>query len=206
MPKSDATHTRDRALEAAEAMLHAHGHRGLSMDAVARAVGIRKASLYHHFPDGKDHLELEIAERLIERDGARFREALERGRDVRGRLEAMAAFVFEDRRQTDRVLRDSLRFMPDAHRARLSHGFMEGMYARVLEVFREGVRSGELRAHDAELSAWAFMGLLSEMNQPEMHDRYPDLAARVAEMLVEGLRPAAPNPPAAHRAPPEERP
>lgn len=184
--KQDTEDTRDRALAAADALLHENGYLGVSMDAVAKTIGIRKASLYHHFPGGKDEMMLTIAERLLEHDARGFQRSVESQPSVRGRLEAMAAFIFADGRQTDRVLRDALRFMPETHRQRVAEGFFEHLYSRVHDVLKHGVAQGELRAHDTELSAWAFLGLVSELNT-EHNAARPDLAARVVDMLIDGL-------------------
>lgn len=184
--KQDTDNTKARALEAADALLHQYGYLGVSMDAVAGAIGIRKASLYHHFPGGKDELMMTIAERLIEYDADGFQRSIESHQTARERLEAMADFIFSDRRQTDRVLRDALRFMPEAHQKSISEGFFRHLFSRVRATFEHGVTQGEFRAHDTELSAWAFLGLVSELNG-ESNAARPDLAARVVGMLVDGL-------------------
>lgn len=181
-------HTKSRAIEAADALLHQHGYLGVSMDAIAEQIGIRKASLYHHFPEGKDQIMLSIGERLIEFDGQGFQNALETGSTVRKRLEAMATFIFNDGRQTDRVLRDAMRFMPLEHQQVLGAGFFGQIFAKVLEVFETGIKKGELRPHDTKFSAFSFLSLLSEMNNPNHQKTWSDLPARVTDILLGGLR------------------
>jgi AcrR family transcriptional regulator len=184
--KQDPDHTKTRALEAADGLLHQYGYLGVSMDAVAERIGIRKASLYHHFPGGKDEMMLTIAQHLIEVDANGFQHAIESHQSARHQLEAMAGFIFSDRRQTDRVLRDAMRFMPEEHQKSISEGFFQHLFSRVHSTFERGVSTGEFRAHDTELSAWAFLGLISELNG-EHNAARPDLAARVVGMLIDGL-------------------
>jgi AcrR family transcriptional regulator len=188
---TDPTSTRSRVIEAADALLHQHGYMGVSMEAIAERIGIRKASLYHHFPDGKDQIVLEIGERLVQFDAAGFQTALETHSTVRERLKAMAAFIFKDTRQTNLVLRDAIRFMPAAHQQRLGDLFFIEMFSKVQSVFEAGVQSTELRPHDTRFAAFSFMSLLSEMNAPEHQATWPDLPARVTDLLLSGLTTSA---------------
>ncbi len=59
-PPSDA---RQRALEAAVAIVHRDGASSLTMDAVAKEAGVSKGGVLHHFPT-KDALVLAVVERL----------------------------------------------------------------------------------------------------------------------------------------------
>jgi AcrR family transcriptional regulator len=185
--KHQSENTRARAIEAADALLHQHGYHGVSMDAIAKNIGIRKASLYHHFPEGKDQIMLEIAERLIEFDSLGFQNALETGNTVRQRLEAMAVFIFKDKRQTNRVLRETMRFMPLEHQHVLGSGFFGQIFAKAHQVFESGIANGELRSHDTRFSAFAFLSLLSEMNAPDHQKTWSDLPARISSILLSGL-------------------
>ena len=56
MPAAPGRDTRTRVVEAFTARLADQGYLGVSLDAVASDVGVRKASLYHHFPGGKEEL------------------------------------------------------------------------------------------------------------------------------------------------------
>jgi len=48
------TSSRDRILETATRIAQAHGYGGLNLRALAEEVGIKAASLYHHFPSKAD--------------------------------------------------------------------------------------------------------------------------------------------------------
>jgi AcrR family transcriptional regulator len=186
--KQNAKDTREEAIKAADALLHEYGYLGVSMDAVAEAVGIRKASLYHHFPEGKEELMLEIADRLVKHDGQGFQRAIASKKTARGRLEAIALFFFEQNVQTDRILRDALRFMPKEHQEVMGKAFFGEMFTRIHRVFLEGVATKEFRKHNTEFSSWAFLGLISELNalEPKHSQKF---AKQVVDLLVNGLRP-----------------
>jgi AcrR family transcriptional regulator len=186
--KNQSETTQSRIIEAADALLHQYGYMGTSMDAIAERIGIRKASLYHHFPDGKDQIMLEIGERLIEYDRHSFQNALETSGTVREKLEAMADFNFKDTRQTNRVLRDAMRFMPTEHQQRLSAQFFSAIFDPVHAVLNAGVASGELRSHDTRFSAFTFLSLLSEMNEPQQQTTWDDLPQKIVSLMIDGLK------------------
>lgn len=66
--------SRDKILDAATKMAQAHGYGGLNLRALAEDVGIKAASLYHHFPSKAD-LATAVARRYWE-DAAAGLEAL----------------------------------------------------------------------------------------------------------------------------------
>jgi AcrR family transcriptional regulator len=186
-PKHQTEHTRARALDAADGLLHEHGYLGVSMDSIADQIGIRKASLYHHFPDGKDQIMLEIAHKHIGLNKDGFQNAFDAGDTVRERLEAIATFVFQNTRQTHRVLQDTMHFLPLEHQETLGAGFYNHIFGKTHQVFEIGVTTGELRQHDTRFSTFAFLSLLSEMNVAQHQKTWLDLASRVTSVLLDGL-------------------
>jgi AcrR family transcriptional regulator len=186
-PKHQTENTRARALDAADTLLHEHGYLGVSMDSIADQIGIRKASLYHHFPEGKDQIMLEIANKHIGLNKDGFQNAFDAGNTVRERLEAIAEFVFQNARQTHRVLRDTMHFLPLEHQKTLGAGFYNHIFGKTHQVFEIGITTGELRPHDTRFSTFAFLSLLSEMNVVEHQKTWLDLASRVTSILLDGL-------------------
>jgi AcrR family transcriptional regulator len=185
--KEHAQDTRALALDTANAMLHEHGYLGVSMEEVAEKIGVSKAALYYHFPQGKEQLILEVAEGEIAKDTKGIEEAITSNKTVRKKLEGIATFVFTYHRQTGRILRDAMRFMPQEHQQRIYGMFYEQHYKRVLGVIVEGVKQKEFRRHDTEKSAWAFMGLLSEMNALEPNLDKKELASFVVDFVIRGI-------------------
>ncbi len=186
-PKHQSEHTRARALESADGLLHQHGYLGVSMDSIADRVGIRKASLYHHFPDGKDQIMLEIGEHWVDKFKHGFQNAFQTGSTVRQRLEAIAAFVFQDTRQTNRVLQNTIPHLPLEHQQTLGAGFYLHIFGTTQNVFETGIQTGELRPHDTRFSAFAFLSLLSEMGAADHQKTWADLPTRVTSILLNGL-------------------
>jgi len=78
--------TRERILEAARAQLGRYGPRKMSLADVARALGVSKAALYHHFPGGKHEILGAVLDAEGDRILARMRAAAEAASDPRERF------------------------------------------------------------------------------------------------------------------------
>jgi AcrR family transcriptional regulator len=184
--KENAQDTRLLALEAAHNLLHRHGYLGVSMEAVAQQIGVRKASLYYHFPEGKEQLVLEIADDANAHAAEGFARGL-KNITLRTQLLAVATYVIGQRQRTSATLRDAMRFMAEAHQQHIYKRFFEGQYVPLRAAFDAAVRRGELRAHDTERSTWAFLGLLSEMSTLEGDADGNPLAEFIVGLMLDGL-------------------
>jgi AcrR family transcriptional regulator len=184
--KQEAQDTRALAINAADALLHQYGYQGFSMDDIANSIGVRKASLYHHFPEGKEQLVLAVADRMMTDDENGIQAACESTGDARGRLLAVASYAFSHRSDGARVLRDALRFMTQEHQHQVYARYKSQQFDRVHRVFVEGVKKKAFRSHNTELSASVFMGLLSEMGGFEGFTPQK-LAVEVVKIVVDGL-------------------
>ena len=56
--------TRDEILERLLALFRCRGYQGASMSLISKETGLGKASLYHHFPGGKDEMVEEVLNHL----------------------------------------------------------------------------------------------------------------------------------------------
>lgn len=154
---------RQLMLDAATELFIAQGYGAVSMDAVARAAGVSKATLYAHF-SSKDRLFATIigeacrqniaASAALPSDGSDLREALISfaGRTLR--------FLMQDRALAIHriVVAESLRF-PELGRAFYDNG--PGEFRRAFgEWLMEQDAIGRLRVTDQGLAADQFIGLL----------------------------------------------
>jgi AcrR family transcriptional regulator len=184
--KATAQDTRTLAIDAADALLHQHGYLGVSMDAIAEAVGIRKASLYHHFPAGKDELILEIANRSTNEVAFSFTQALS-NTDIRSQLRELARATIGKRQQDYAVLRDTMRFMATEHQIQIYQQFYDGQFKPLHSAFERAIARGELAKHDTERSTWAFLSLLSEMKVREDETSSEELVEFIVTLMLNGL-------------------
>jgi AcrR family transcriptional regulator len=180
--------TRAQALEVTEELLHQHGYLGVSLEAVAGRIGIRKASLYHHFPGGKEELMLEIAHGILKRDEEGFKRAIASSATASGQLRAVARWMASGPGPTELVLHDSMRFLPEKHQAALTQSFFAKLYEPIQAVIAAGVSSKEFRAHDVELSTWSLLAILAEIHKMLPHTKNPKtLPDRLINFFIRGL-------------------
>lgn len=133
LPPAGAGDTRNRILDIGEQLLLERGYAGFSYQDIAEAVGIRKASIHHHFPSKED-----LGRAIVERTRLRLS-------DGRGPVAADGAQAL---RQFDRFLRFFERLVEDG--SRLCIG---GRLSADFAILPEPVRD-PFRAFMADHAAW----------------------------------------------------
>lgn len=160
---------RERILHEAQQLFYSQGLKGVSMDAVAAAVGIKKANLFHYFPS-KEALELSVLERF--------------SADLRLRLSAQFAATSEDPiGSVARMFEEAARGM---RRRRCRGGCFAGNLAQEASDHRESVRvrvAHLLRFWVAEVARLLERGRASGFFRRELE---PQPAAEAILSLFEG--------------------
>src|SRR5438034_11529042 len=82
--------TQNRILDEAQALFSEWGYVGTTVQQVADKLGITKAALYYHFPQGKEEIFVELMRRHIRRLHQALEQALRAGETTRERLEGVA--------------------------------------------------------------------------------------------------------------------
>ncbi len=152
--------TRDRILEGFADQLLEYGYRGISLQAITESVGIKRPSLYYHFPEGKEQIYTEVALRMIDDDGEGVRNALE-GSDLRTSLVALAMLHTDDARKAalDQRIFDATRYVSDDTRTVVSTRYVARLLAPVRQLMADAVDAGVLRDVDPELLMQSFFGM-----------------------------------------------
>ena len=153
--------TRERLLDGFEAQLLDAGYLGISTNALATAAGIRRPSLYHHFPGGKEQIFSEVALRMIATNADRVADALGTTGDLRERLVALAMLHVTDPRRSalEQRIYDATRYVSDETRTLVSTRYIEDLLVPVSRMMRAAVASGELRDLDPDFLMNAFFGM-----------------------------------------------
>jgi AcrR family transcriptional regulator len=154
--------TRERIVGAALARVARGGYASAGIQAVAAEARVAVGTVYRHFPS-KGDLFAEVFRRASQRELDVVVEVT--GADGRSAAERVAAAVeaFCRRALAGPVLAYALIAEPvdpavESERLRFRTGYRDA-FARVLE---DGVRDGELRAHDPHTVAAALVGALAE--------------------------------------------
>ena len=192
--------TRSRILDAFADELLANGYPGVSLDRIARSVAIRKASLYHHFPGGKEEMYTEVAMRYIAESERVLQTALATGGGLAEQLTAVVTlFARGDGPSTamGQRLFDATRQVGDGTRSAVSHRYVAALITPVTELMAAAVARGELRAADPGFLAWAFLELAT-VAEPMPDDVAmppeerggdgpdPELPRRVVDLFLRG--------------------
>jgi AcrR family transcriptional regulator len=152
-PRGEAT--RQRVLEAAEAVFGDKGYHGASVTEITRAAGVAQGTFYLYF-HGKKEIFLDLVDALAGRLLALTREASAGGRDYAEaqRLGFRAFFEFiRQHRHLYRIIQECDRVDPVTYR-RFYTSLAEA-YARAI---RQAENRGELPLDDPEVLAYCMMG------------------------------------------------
>lgn len=183
----DRVDTRERALDAAEALLPRLGYLGVSMDAIAAEVGVTKPSLYYHFPGGKEELFMTLMRRNLRRTEAEMVQAILSAERAGAQLRAVMVWWFAQSKGSSRQVREAGRHMAEDHQRELAKAVRDHLFKHIHAVMTRGVEEGDFRPHDTGTSTWMFLVLLSEMAGGEAQVGMRASAEEVAELFLGGI-------------------
>src|SRR5947209_17334798 len=150
--------TPNRILDEAQALFSERGYVGTTVQQVAGKLGITKAALYYHFPQGKEEIFIDLMRRHLRRLHEGLEQASRSAGTIRERLVAMADWIASNTPAGDvEKLQRELIHGGEAPRASLRNDFRGLIVAAIHDALRQGVEQGELREHDSELVTWVFL-------------------------------------------------
>ena len=187
----------DLILDAADRLLARYGYKKMTMDDVAKEVGIGKGTIYLHFKS-KEEIALARVDRIVDRLNERLRGIAHSNGSAVARLRRMllerVLFRFDSVQHYTESLSDVLAAIRPALLVRHNRHFdeEERVFAALL---KEGRSSGEFVFKDARATAHALLvatnALLPySLSTRELGER-KDVAAqvaRIAELLIKGLK------------------
>ncbi|MCO6392958.1 TetR family transcriptional regulator [Aliihoeflea aestuarii] len=184
--------TRNAILAAAEAEIGKRGFASSSITDITRAAGIAQGTFYIYFST-KDMVFRELVALMGRLTRARLSEAVagiaDRVEAERVGLGAFLRFVAE-RPSLYNIVEEARFVAPDAYRDYFSN--FAKAYAQNLA---EAAQDGTIRPGNAEIRAWALMGMAKTLGErfcvwQQQDDLDPDaVVAEVFDMLEKGLRP-----------------
>lgn len=152
--------TKERILAGFAEQLLEVGYKGISLQAITDAAGIKRPSMYHHFPGGKEEIYTQVAQQMIDADAALVATALAEP-TLERRLVALAMVHTDDPRKAafDQRIFDATRYVSDETRTVVSTNYVNGLLAPVRAMMADAIASGELRDEDPGLLMEAFFGM-----------------------------------------------
>lgn len=178
---------RERILREARRLFVAQGFAAVSMQQIADAAGVNKATLYHHMAD-KEALFLAVVGQERARTEAAVAEALGAGGPLRARLLAVAERFFAGEQADIGRLMVDLRQHVDP--ARRDAFFCDGTppWVGLRRAIAEAVAAGEARPIDPETAARLFfIAVMSEVGRLRSGDPAPADPAALVDLLLDGI-------------------
>ena len=159
-------------LNGAEQAFRRMGIRAVSMDDLARTLGVSKKTLYKHCTDKAD-LVLQVFDRMCNRQDARICELAENaGNAIDAGIDAMAYMQSELRDMHPSMLFDLKKYYPDAM-ARLERHKLDNMQGYLLRNIERGQREGYYRKDfDAKLISRLHMSMVQTMTDPSTLEEF----------------------------------
>lgn len=181
-----ATDTRAQIMDAFGDQLSVTGYPGISLVGVARTVGIRKPSIYHHFPGGKEELYTAVAIRFIDTSHTRIANALARGATFEEQLTALVHVTAEHAGTTisfEQRIYDALELVSPTTKDQVSALYVEAVLTPVVTLFTEAVQEGRISG-DPQFLTNAFLHLARASSLGAGND-----APQIVELFLNGARP-----------------
>ena len=181
----------DRLLDAAERLFMMKGFAAVTLRDIGQDLGLTHASLYYHFPGGKEELFVAVTKRNILRHGQALRVAMGSEGDIRDRLYSAAEW-FLSQPPID-LIRMAQSDMPALRKE--SAGMLMGlMYGQVLlpmqDVLQEADETGEIHCANPALVGSALIGMLESfhsMPPTAVRGSTTEMAKEMIDVLLRGL-------------------
>lgn len=183
-----------RVLDVAEALFMDRGYSAITLRDIADELGIKQASLYYHFPGGKEQLFLTMAERMFERHRQGIIAALGAGKDnLRTQLREVAEWFGSQRpiKFMGMMHADMAALSPE-HKEQLARKAHAAMFRPLRETFIAAQARGEIRPMHPDLLAGSFFWLMDGLNYGETRAGAPPrqvMADDLISLLLDGLLP-----------------
>jgi AcrR family transcriptional regulator len=182
---------RVRILREARLLFTAHGYAAVSMQQIADAASVNKATLYHHFRDKEDLFVSVMVEefgRLATNIGA----VIAAGGTLRDQLQRVAAHIFASRQSDFGRLAADLRDNVSGQRRSELMGRCAPPWEQISFAVERAIATGEVRDVDADLIARLFFAMVgSQIWWSNIGARHPEpddlLAATIADLLLDGI-------------------
>ncbi|MCX7024476.1 MAG: helix-turn-helix domain containing protein [Spirochaetes bacterium] len=183
---------RERLLDAAENLFSEHGYSAVKLRDIAALLGLSHASLYYHFPGGKESLFIEVTERNLRRHGAGLDAAIAAaGSSVRSRLRAASGWLLsQPPMDLIRMARTDMPALAPADGRRLMDLAYGLLILRLKAVLDEAVVDGEIGCRDTGLVAGGLIGLVESMHAiPGFALRRSriEMAGELVDVMLAGL-------------------
>jgi AcrR family transcriptional regulator len=187
---------KQRVLDCAEGLFMRLGYNAVTLRDIADALGIRQASLYYHFPQGKEQLYINVAERAFLRHRAGMEAALAAvGPDLATQLQAVADwFDTQPKISFSGMMHADMPALADESADYLARTAYECLFIPLGGIFRDAGAHNRIRAVNPDMMAGTYLAILDGVVYSGTRPGTPERRAMLKELisvLIDGLRPRA---------------
>lgn len=178
---------KERVLRTAEQLFGERGYDSVTLRDIAQALQIRQASLYHHFPEGKEQLFIEVTERSLARHNRELRRVLaEAPADVREQLLAAAHWLLSQPPiDIARMVRSDMPAISPEQAQRLTQAALDSLVTPLEDALVAARERGEITFPEAYRRERLLAGsLLAIIDNARVSEKY---ARRSAASMVENM-------------------
>ena len=185
--QTECSESRTRIVRAAYPLFVEQGYDAVSMQEIAGAVPLNKATLYHHF-NSKDDLFLAVVRMAMTRLYTQIQGFIQEGGSAADQLTRVAVQIFQDSQsEFGRLMTDArLRLSPDQQQMLVER--CSDPWTLYEQIFSSASASSEIPTVDPTLAATMFAGLLQGQTWAIKTGRIePPLDPARARLLVDTL-------------------
>jgi AcrR family transcriptional regulator len=172
-------------LAAARTAFIAKNYADVTMDEIAKAAGVTKGALYHHFAS-KQALYLEMMHADLQEKRDLFRSAVERPGSCRARLSRLTERFLDlppEKRDLIKLVRRDINIFKDPQREQLVRAYQAALPEQIEAVIREGIETGQLAPADTRLLSWMYVAMVEVMLTPYAATLFEDEVAMLEGVL-----------------------
>ena len=183
--ETKAEATAGRIISAARKLFVAKTYAEVTTDLIAKAAGVTKGGLYHHFPS-KESLYISMMQDDLEQKRLLFAGAVTMEGGCRVRLARLTRDFLElpaEDRDLIRLVRRDINTFEGDERDRLIRSYQRALPDQVETIVRDGMRDGELQVADPRLLAWSFVALVEIVIGEYARQALGDIEPRLDHVL-----------------------
>lgn len=186
--------TKQRVLDVAEQLFIQRGYAAITLRDIAEQLGVRQASLYYHFPAGKEELFVAMATRVFERHQVGIQKAIEgAGEGFATQLQAVAEwFATQPPVNLLGMIHADMPALSPAQAEQLAQVAYNAMFAPLRQMFMGAETNDEIRLVNPDLLAGCFLSLMDGLHHGAHQVGAPPrhvLSNEIVTLLLDGLRP-----------------
>ncbi|MCL4859725.1 MAG: TetR/AcrR family transcriptional regulator [Caldilineaceae bacterium] len=190
----DLSDAKQRVLDVAERLFMQRGYAAITLRDIADALNMRQASLYYHFPEGKEQLFVAVATLVFERHQAGMQRAIDTAEaDLASRMHALAGwFASQPPLNLLGMTHADFPALSESNAHTLAQIGYRALFTPLRNLFLAAQDRGEIRTIHPDLLAGCFLALIDSASVIRQQPTVPPRHSMVDEMilvLLEGLYP-----------------